>query len=601
MRLRISRKKKAGGQAERRVLLLLVGCLLATCCRAQQIFRLHLLPLDTAAAFLETELKFKPSPGDSLSINGQLRGLLEQLRSRSFLEASVDTLDCRDSTCLAILHIGPAYRWVSLLPGNVPGEYLNQSGFRERLFRGRPFAYADLQRLQQKLLDAAADNGFPFASVSLDNIGIRSGQATATLRLRQGELIRLDSISMTGNLRISRGYLENYLGLRPGAPYSRERILRSRDRLRELPFLQAAAEPVVGFRGGRATVTFPLERKNASRFDFLIGVLPQSGTTGRMLITGNFEGEFLNQFGLGERLYARFEQLRPQTQELRLAFGYPYALGLPFGADFDFSLYKKDTTFTDLVLDLGFSLLSEGGNYLRAFWNQRSSALLTVDEATLLLNPRLPDPLDLRNTSFGLEWLHQRLDYRSNPRSGWSLFLRGSAGIKRVLRNSRIEGLELGYLYDSLTLRSFQYRASARLESYLPLFSRSTLKTAFHAGWLLSAQPTYRNEQYRLGGNRLLRGFDEQFFFATRYAAGTLEYRLLSGQNSYLFTFCDFAWLLDRTTRTDEALRPIGFGTGITLETRIGLFGLSLAFGTMLGEPVDFGRPKMHFGYVSLF
>jgi len=119
--------------------------------------------------------------------------------------------------------------------------------------------------------------------------------------------------------------------------------------------------------------------------------------------------------------------------------------------------------------------------------------------------------------------------------------------------------------------------------------------------YILSDEPIYLNEQHRIGGNSLLRGFDEEFIFATHYTIGTLEYRLLIGQNSYLYTFLDYARVEDVTVEKRDRFNPYGFGAGITFETRAGLFGVSLAYGTRQGEPVDFGAPKVHFGYVSLF
>lgn len=570
--------------------------------KSQSSLQLRLLPLDRTPEWLAEEVSYEDRHADSLAVASELRLILQHLYGKAYLEASVDTLDCRDSICLALLHIGPLYEWTRLGNGNVPPEFLDQAGFRERLYEDRPFSYEEWRQLRDVLLVFAENHGYPFARVWLDDITVEGDHIGAYIFLDRGPLILLDSIAVRGSADISRNYLSYYLGLRPGSPYDRSQLLGSRDRLRELPFLRAAADPEIAFRGQRAVITMPLEKKNASRFDFLIGVLPNSNQTGKMLITGNFEGELINQFGLGERLYAQFEQLRPQTQELQLAFSYPYVLGLPLGADFDFSLYKRDTTYLDLIFDAGVSYLLQGGNYLKAYWEQRTSSLLSVDEGRLLQTKALPENLDVRNSLFGLEVLYQQLDYRYNPRRGWSAFFRGGAGLKKIRRNSKIEAAELGFLYDSLELRVFQYRLQARLEGFLPIFSRSAFKIGATGGFIFSESDIYRNEQFRIGGNQLLRGFDEEFFFATRYGVGTLEYRLLIGQNSFLYLFGDYAWLLDRTTAQNRTIYPYGFGAGITFETKVGLFGVNLAFGGISGgEPVDFSSPKVHFGYVSRF
>jgi hypothetical protein len=47
--------------------------------------------------------------------------------------------------------------------------------------------------------------------------------------------------------------------------------------------------------------------------------------------------------------------------------------------------------------------------------------------------------------------------------------------------------------------------------------------------------------------------------------------------------------------------RPSGFGGGLTLETKAGIFGLTIAFGQQQQNSFDFNAAKVHFGYVNLF
>ena len=395
---------------------------------AQSNLYLRLLPLDTDSATVSALVQPAPSYPDSQAMIIGVKELLGKLHARSYLEASIDTLVRKDSVIFAFLHLGSPYQWTQLEAGAIEKAYLESSGFRERLYRNKPFSFPEVRELQDNLLAYAENHGYPFARVWLDEFWIDGNAVSASLRMDKGQLVLLEGLELDGDVKISKAYISNYLGLRTGNPYDQSKVLRVKDRLRELPFLQAKSDPTVTFKGSRATVNLDLERKRASRFDFLIGVLPNSDQSGRMLITGTFNGEFQNQFGLGERIFAEFERLRPETQELNLAFNYPYVLDLPFGADVKFNLYRRDTTYLDLEYDLGIQYLFEGGNYIKAFWNTRNSNLLTVDEGALDRDQALPDQLDVNNTSFGLEYLYQRLDYRINPRRGWRVMLRGGAG-----------------------------------------------------------------------------------------------------------------------------------------------------------------------------
>lgn len=554
----------------------------------------------------ESYFRAVAAPSDSAQLMVWLSEGLSKLKDDFFLEASVDSFFQKEKEWHIFLHSGPVYEWIQLETDSSDAPFLEETGFKKRWFENKNFDWARWQSLQSALVTYAENHGFPFAEAKMDALQLDEGQVSGRLNFKKGPLIWVKSIQTEGDSRISERYLYRYLGISPGDIYDQGQVLRIRNRLRELPFVSVSQDPLVQFVGDQANIRLSLDKKKASRFDFIIGILPRSNSIAqegdqRLLITGTFDGELQNQFGWGERIYVSFEQLRPETQELEIDFNYPYLLGLPFGSDLHFGLHKRDTSFIDLQYNLGLQYLLEAGNYLKAFWNARTSTLLTVNEPLLMQRNRLPDNLDIRYRGFGLEYVIQQLDYRINPRKGWAILVNGTAGIKRIQRNNRIVELGYGELYDTLQSRSFQYQIQAELARYFPLFSSSTFKISARTGLFISESPIYQNEQFRIGGNKLLRGFDEESIFATQFAVATLEYRLLISQNSYLYAFGDLAYLEDRTNVTRKTDRPLGFGAGITFETKAGLFGVSLAYGKQLDNPIDFSSPKVHFGYVSLF
>ncbi len=577
-------------------------------------YNLKLQPIDQTEAFINDQIEIQPSFSDSLSVRNELANILLQLHAKAYLEASIDSIYRFEKTFFALIFIGQKYEWASLENGNVEPAFLEQIGFRKRLYQNKEFYYQEVLKLQKSLLAYAENNGYPFAEVGLENIKIKEGKVAAQLFMKKNRLIIIDKIKITGEAKISARYLENYLGFRKGDLYDKSKIQKIRQRIRELAFIQEAKDLTITFKGDQATINLFLKKKKASRFDFLVGVLPRTNNTSpgtsqrNFLITGTFNADMHNQFGIGERIFAEFQQLSPGTQELELQFAYPYILNFPFGVDFKFDLYKKDSTFLNIESDFGIQYLLEGGNYLKAFWNTHTTNLLTVNEAQIIASKKLPADLDITNSVFGLEYNLQNLDYRFNPRKGWGTLIRVGAGFKRIKENNSIIGLETAdpdftfqSLYDSLTLRTFQYQLEGKIAKYFPVFKRSTIKGAITTGWIISQSPVFRNEQFRLGGNRLLRGFDEESIFTTNYVIGTLEYRLLIGQNSFLFAFGDYGYVENLTIDSREYDSPIGVGAGITFETKVGVFAFSLAVGKQKNNPFDFQSVKSHFGYVSYF
>ncbi|MBK7337676.1 MAG: BamA/TamA family outer membrane protein [Saprospirales bacterium] len=568
-------------------------------------------PVDSLAAGWLEEQKLPATFPASLTVVQYLEGTIKQLRSQSRLTASADSLIWADSTATAHLFLGPVLRIQRLENGNLPEPFLGKVRFRPRAFVGKPLRPEEILKLEEDLLEEAENSGFPFARIRLDSLAWEGEDLVAGLFWESGPAIEWAPLQIEGDARLAPSYLQQYLGFRPGTAYSRRKVLDSRNRLRELPFVRETKDPVVEFSGQTASLKLFLERKKASRLDFLIGVLPTSDASlqRRLLVTGTFNAEFQNAFGKGERIYASFEQLRPGTQELEVAFTCPYLLQLPFGIDLGFNQYKRDSTYNDVIFDAGLRYLLPGGNYLRVFWNRSSSSLISIDQERIISTRQLPSTLDVQVNALGLEYLWQHLDYRFNPRKGWSIGARASTGTKSVGRNPVIAalqdpedpGFDFGTLYDTIDQKTYLVRLTGDVGYFFPVFSSFALYLRNRSGWVYSPQSIYRNEQIRIGGNRLLRGFDEESIFATLYSVFSLEYRLLLDQGSFLYAFGDLGYVEDRTTSTRRYDRPMGLGAGLTFETPVGIFGVSVAVGQHFAQGFDFRNPKLHFGYVSVF
>ena len=560
--------------------------------------RSQLLPLNLPSSYFLT---------DSTFIQTTLNQLIDSLQQTAFLTASIDSLIQKDTIYTAYLFLGKKYDNFQISNGNIDALTAKRTSLIH--FINQPITYFQLKEIQEKLVVDAENNGYPFATIRLEEINMEGNRVRGKLFWEKGKLIRLAQLKTEGEGQLNAAYLENYLGLKRGNIYQKDKIVASSQKLQELPFIKETRLSSVRFKGAEATVNLFLAPKKANRFDFLIGVLPNNQESGKILITADIDAEFQNQFGKGERIHFEFEQLRPETQRIILATNYPYLLNTPLGIDFKFGLYKRDSTYRDLIWNIGLQYLFEGGNYFKAFSKNTASALLTIDENAIIRNRQLPQNLDIRNSAFGLAYQLEKLGYRFNPRTGWLLQMEGSAGFKTIKKNNKITDLldendpefDFESLYNGLDLNTFQYQLIGRVDKYFPIGKRAALKTSIQGAAIIGETPIFRNEQFRLGGNQLLRGFDEESIFATNYVLGTLEYRYLIGQNSYFFVFGDMAYLENKTNENDFLNRPIGVGAGMTFETKAGIFGISYALGKLEEMAFEFRAAKVHFGFVSLF
>jgi len=144
------------------------------------------------------------------------------------------------------------------------------------------------------------------------------------------------------------------------------------------------------------------------------------------------------------------------------------------------------------------------------------------------------------------------------------------------------------------------YRLSWNSENYLPLFKRQTLRIANFGAWY-SAPDIARNELYRIGGFKTIRGINEEDIFASAWTVFSLEYRFILEQNSALFLFADQAWYEQRTVSQFITDTPLGFGAGVNFETKSGIFTFTYALAQQFDNPILFRNARISFGFRNLF
>ncbi|MBI1192109.1 MAG: BamA/TamA family outer membrane protein [Bacteroidetes bacterium] len=603
------------------LLLLCLGFLAPCSLAAQNSHFLAIHLLDSASLPGKQKLpgsvsKLPESVSTSTDAQKELEDLLQTLRADGYLQARATITSQTSDTTHAELFLGPEMRWVTLHAGNVDEAFLRGAGFRERNFLDRPVRPDDVVVMTERLLRYAEDNGYPFAEVRLDSFVFTpppSGEGPlgveASLYMRPYRLIILDSIRLIGeSIRLSPAYLRQYLGLREGMPYNESAVNAISSRIRELGFVRETQPPVVQFFADRAVIGLYLAEVNANQFDFLVGVLPNSAITGKLALTGEANLQLFNTLAIGEEIRLIYRRLQAGTQELDLNLVFPYLPYLPIGAHLDFDLYLRDSSFLERGTDFGLRYSFGGQDYLEGFLQNERYVLLNPDTASIRVTRALPPNLDVGVNRYGLAVQRERLDYRYNPRRGWTVYLRGSAGRREVLQNNAITAIndpgepEFDYatLYDSISGSQASFQLSGKLGWFQPVGARSV----FHAGWqggLLRGGLLLQNELFRLGGYRRLRGFDEESIFANHFHIATIEYRFLLGQNSRFAIFGDLAWLEEQRLGVNRRDTPYGFGAGLDFETSAGIFGLSYALGSQRGNPIAFREAKIHFGYVNRF
>jgi outer membrane protein assembly factor BamA len=557
---------------------------------------------------LPSKIKYKKTADDYDSATEEMRQLLKKLYQLGYIEASVDSIQT-DSTSFyrAHLSLGRQYSVSALQSGNLSKEIIAKTGFRESKYEDEPFSFDEIQNQISKIVRYYENHGYPFAEVWLDSFQFDGSQIFSKVYAQPNEFIIIDSIVIHGSTNTKSRFLQNYLQISPGDPYDQSKITSIDRKLRQLPYLRLQKEVEVIFTPGYASIHLYLEKQRSNQFNFIIGVLPNNQLTDRKLtITGDGRLHLQNSFGVGEEIFAEFRQIRPLTQNLDLDFVYPYIANLPVGVGGSFNLYKNDTLFVNIDSEIGFMYQFGGMNYFRAFYHNQVSNVLNYDTASIRMSRELPQTIDVRNNRYGVGIFMQNLDYVLNPRAGYMIKTALSTGNKVIKKNPVVaalkdeDGREMEYLYEKFDLKSLAHGISLHIQYFLPVKSRSTVLFSNRSEAIV-AKNIFINEKYRIGGSNILRGFDEESIFTPFYSLSTIEYRFLLSRNSYFNTFVDVAVVEDVRFGAGNIDVPFGFGTGVALETKGGIFSLAYALGKQLDNKLDFRNGKIHFGFVSIF
>jgi len=537
----------------------------------------------------------KKSYPDSMLVVQALGNLALELQLRGYPAANIDSAVWQGDTCTAFVHVGRQLVFSHIDAGNVPEEILRRSGFRQRTFDGRPFRGERLVAVKRKLVRYYEDHGFPFAEVRLTDLTIANDSVSATLFLKKNQEFRIDSIVVKGRSKIRENYLRNYLGIKRKERYNESKVNEISTRLREIPFVTETDKPQVIFNEDKASIYVFLDKKRASQFDGILGILPDNANPGEVLITGEITLKLLSALNRGELIDIQWRKMQARTQNLNIHLTYPFLFNTPFGLDGTFELYKRDSLFLNLKGVIGVQYHLVGNDYIKVFADLRSTDILARSTLTNLQTVN-PDNVDSRTQLYGFGYRMQRLDYRLNPRKGIDLYAEASAGNKRILFDSDIGEAR----YAGLQENNLQVNATLNANYFVPIPNRSTILFGVKSGMMRSSS-LFESEMFRIGGLKSLRGFDEESIFASLYAIGTIEYRFLLNMDSYIFVFADGAYYENRAVNRRITDRPIGFGLGISFATKIGIFSLTYALGKQFDNPIDARAGKIHFGIVSFF
>lgn len=530
------------------------------------------------------------------------------LQAKGYITVSVDSIKYDSSFATTFIYLGEQYKWAKISTREVDASILQSVRWPNKMEGAVDFN--TLQLWQIKILDYLEENGRPFGKVYLDSIGINGNEVSALLKIEQGPVYKIDSIRVYGDAKISNEFLQRYLEIPNGSTYNKKKLEKVSKRISEISYVQQEHAPTIDYLGTGSVLNLYLKARKNSQANALIGFLPNSDAASggkKLRLTVDANILLRNALSNGETIGLIWQQLQQKSPRLNLLYEQPYIFHSPFGLNFSFDMYKRDSLFLNINMNLGTSYQLEERKTARLFLQRRQSIVSDINEGTIIQTRTLPREADVSSTNLGIGYEFSNTDYRFNPRKGNEFVISSTAGTKKIKKNNQILDLKdpsdpnfkFEHLYDTVKLKAYQFRITITAAHFLPLGKQSTIKLALNAGLYQSAN-YFRNELFQIGGYKLMRGFDEESQFVSQYAVATAEYRYRIGLNSFFFVFTDggFGKHLLETKKEHSYL---GTGLGLSLETKAGVINLAGALGRRDDIPFNFRQFKIHIGFASYF
>lgn len=555
---------------------------------SQQSFPLNLRIMESDASILTENKIFSDTIQRSQHISRQI----QLFQSQGYIFAKPILLKDSADKLFVVIQIGQQFRWDKLKFSAKTSQLLES--FETNFFKlnGQLIDPSQLNNLITQILNYTENNGYPLAYLKFDSIVIKNKSVNANIVLVLGELVVIDSVTVSNANVISPIYLAQYVGLKNKTVYRQDKIDQIYDRVNQLDFLSLKYQPILFRSGNKNVLKIAVENKNSNQLEGLIGLVPSNN--GKANLIGQFHLNLKNIFKRGEKIDFDFKGQPNNTRDLNFKFNYDYLFGSFISSEIIFSIRRQDTSFVTLNQTIAFPYYFGKKNHIKFFYKASQSNLIA--NKAFQNSQVLPAFADVASNHYGLAL---RLVNHSNqffPKKGLQLEASTAIGKRTIFKSTQLDPR----LYDSINLVTVQMQAQVLTSAYFQLAPRNVIYTLIHAQAIVGNN-LFQNELIRYGGLKSLRGFNEESLNASALGVLTLEYRFLLDDIAYIQAFFDQSVAKTQTSNYNKTIKPYGFGLGLNMLTKAGVFSICYAVGKSSNSPVQFNNAKIHFGIVNNF
>ena len=454
------------------------------------------------------------------------------------------------------------------------------------------FSKANVESVFGEVMDYYEDRGYPFVLIKIESFEMIDDSShnhfsDIYLSIDEGVKSAINKIEIAGNTKTKDYVIFRELQISKDEVYSQKKIDDISSILNRLRFFEPVETPSFYFNTkDEGILKITVKEKQTNFFDGIAGYVPAATGNQSGYFTGFVNINLRNLFGTGRTALFSWQQETRFTQDLELRYLEPWLFGYPFNFEAGLVQRKQDSTYVQRTFDVKLEYLAT---------QEISASLLLSSMATIptILNSNLFTVFNSSELTYGVNLkIDTRDDYYS-PTEG-VLF-----NNSYKYTSKKINGPANFITADTKTDISLQ-RLEFDFSIFKQIMSRQIAALSIHARELRGSDFEV-SDLYFLGGTNSLRGYREKQFQGNRIAWSNLEYRYLLSRRTYALIFFDAGYYLrnEDVTKNIPQLSAFltGYGLGLSLETSLGILGVSFA----LGKGDSFSQGKIHFGITNEF
>ena len=557
--------------------------------------RLYLLPLFFSLFFLSNgfgqEIKLIISSKNSIENNTlnnlklnqfvttkndlifKIDSVTNQLQLKGYLNLGKSIATQNDSVTKITYNLGDLYQKIKItIPDNDSVKLEIENLLKSKILNDTfEINTSEVPSLFNKLTSNFEQKGKTFIQFSLKNIELENDFAIAELFVQESNLRHVDKIVVKGYELFPKSFIKHRLHIKKNTIFNTKKLNEISSKIKSVSFAEEIKVPQTLFTKDATHVYLYLKKKNANKFDGLIGFNSKENANG-VEFNGYLDLHLENMFNYGAKIDLLWKSNGNENQKFNLGVKTPYLFNSAFSPKGLFQLYKQDSTYINIKTQLEIEYTINSKNSISiSIQNETSNNLLKTTSINAVKN--------YKTTYYGLHYYFQSF-------SDDDLFpIKYSANINSYFGNRTSDKIKTSQT--KLEFLTF-YNWKLNYKNYI--------YTQLNSGYLISDN-YLDNELFRIGGNKTLRGFNEESVFASLYNTVNIEYRYLTKNNSYLYTITDFGLVENESAKN----KLFAFGLGYAFNTKIGLLNLNYALGKLESQNFDFSKGVVGLRYVGGF